>query len=776
MKLFRNSMPRSGLFLTLLCSYISIFMLPMLIGVFMFQQIQGNMIRDSNRVHLAMLEQVKIAAESQFNQLDKLMLQVAMNPRVQWVLGEGINDYYGSRQMDFLSVIQELGTVQNLNLFVWDVFVYLKNTDSVLTTTGKVDADTFFNELMIYDGKNAETIRADLFSGTRFRQYYPNVSVANRDGTKRVLAYVQSLPPGEGTQPKGYFVAFIHDQELRSLSKQAQQIDDGDIYIVNEHQQVLFSTAPSDQWEMDFMIDLPNGSGSREEIISGEARMLSYTTDQKGWAYISVVDKESLLADVHIIKERAMLLLLLCLVAGAFGSYVLAYRYYSPLREMVRSIRHSDDQIKQEGVNELDIIRKSIVRSFEENSRLSRTLSQHIPAFKSNFLSRLLAGQVTLNTIDDESLSFMDVRFEHDCYAVIIVHIDDCRQFVTEDTEKEWTLVRFVLSNLSSHLLSDDGYTIELGRNRLALLINCEEPLEDVVQRLDSFIRELKQAANERFRMQITIGVSDIHQGLDALPACYQEALEALDYHLIYGQDVIIYYRDVAQLQTLYYHYPPEQEAQMINLARSGDDAAADQLLDDIYQVNMAAGALSPDMGKLLFYDLMGTLMKIVKGLTLSESERAELTADSLRQLAECSTAEDMLVHTKQMYQKVCKVVLEAKTDRRHQLYNSMTVYIEQHVQDSNLSLTSMSEHFQLTPQYLSTFFKKYSGQNVTDFISRLRVRKAKTLLLTTTLTVSEIAQKIGYANEVGFIRLFKKMEGVTPGKYRDMAENEPNP
>lgn len=53
------------------------------------------------------------------------------------------------------------------------------------------------------------------------------------------------------------------------------------------------------------------------------------------------------------------------------------------------------------------------------------------------------------------------------------------------------------------------------------------------------------------------------------------------------------------------------------------------------------------------------------------------------------------------------------------------------------------------------------------DCIARLRMAKAKELLLTTDLHVSKIALQVGYASSGTFIRGFKKLEGVTPTQYR---------
>jgi YesN/AraC family two-component response regulator len=86
---------------------------------------------------------------------------------------------------------------------------------------------------------------------------------------------------------------------------------------------------------------------------------------------------------------------------------------------------------------------------------------------------------------------------------------------------------------------------------------------------------------------------------------------------------------------------------------------------------------------------------------------------------------------------------------------------------DPSLSLTSIADRFKITPQYVSMVFKRQKSENIKDFISKVKLDKAKELLTDSSMTMADIAQKLGYANELGVFRLFKKYEGITPGAYK---------
>lgn len=74
---------------------------------------------------------------------------------------------------------------------------------------------------------------------------------------------------------------------------------------------------------------------------------------------------------------------------------------------------------------------------------------------------------------------------------------------------------------------------------------------------------------------------------------------------------------------------------------------------------------------------------------------------------------------------------------------------------------------FHYNPDYLSYTFKKYTGKNLIKFVHRTRIDAAKGLLSSGELSIKETAFACGYTDEKYFIRVFRQMEGMTPGEYR---------
>jgi YesN/AraC family two-component response regulator len=95
--------------------------------------------------------------------------------------------------------------------------------------------------------------------------------------------------------------------------------------------------------------------------------------------------------------------------------------------------------------------------------------------------------------------------------------------------------------------------------------------------------------------------------------------------------------------------------------------------------------------------------------------------------------------------------------------------YVNEYYQDENLNISMIGEAFSMTPSYVSKLFKDLAGESLLDYINKTRLVQAKLLLISGKYTVSEISLKVGYNDVNTFHRIFKKFEGITPGRYREV-------
>ena len=84
------------------------------------------------------------------------------------------------------------------------------------------------------------------------------------------------------------------------------------------------------------------------------------------------------------------------------------------------------------------------------------------------------------------------------------------------------------------------------------------------------------------------------------------------------------------------------------------------------------------------------------------------------------------------------------------------------------VTLDELEEYFHLSKPYLSKYIKDKSGKTFGEIVKNVRMKKARTLLKSSNMTVENIAEKVGYQNVEHFNRLFKKKYGITPVQFRN--------
>jgi len=87
-----------------------------------------------------------------------------------------------------------------------------------------------------------------------------------------------------------------------------------------------------------------------------------------------------------------------------------------------------------------------------------------------------------------------------------------------------------------------------------------------------------------------------------------------------------------------------------------------------------------------------------------------------------------------------------------------------------NLSINDIANEVFLSPTYICLLFKQETGVTINDYMTAVRIRKAKELLACSGRKIYDICLSVGYTSPSYFTRLFKKSTGITPSEYRDMV------
>ena len=121
------------------------------------------------------------------------------------------------------------------------------------------------------------------------------------------------------------------------------------------------------------------------------------------------------------------------------------------------------------------------------------------------------------------------------------------------------------------------------------------------------------------------------------------------------------------------------------------------------------------------------------------------------------------------MREIICGVIEEISQDRKSmnlQVFEEALGYIDRNF-TKTIMLEDVAGHVHISTYYLSHGFKRFTGITFKEYLTKTRIKKAKKLLLTTDLSIGEIAKRVGYDDPTYFSRVFKNTEGIPPSKFK---------
>ena len=214
------------------------------------------------------------------------------------------------------------------------------------------------------------------------------------------------------------------------------------------------------------------------------------------------------------------------------------------------------------------------------------------------------------------------------------------------------------------------------------------------------------------------------------------------------------------------YNKVPELEEYMDNLRKSGDSIGA---RIDIVASNMVTGLGEPIFDR-LDADIAHAMMSInaVKGIEIGAD--AYVTKPFNMQVLK-SQIKQLISSREILFNKYFKGIkntdLSLQTSRDKQFITSVLNYINNNINNPNLSVESLADELFLSRSKLYRKIKFLTGDTATEFIRKIKLEKAKELLNTTDLTVSEISYKVGFSSPSYFTKCFKLHFGKIPKEYR---------
>ena len=258
----------------------------------------------------------------------------------------------------------------------------------------------------------------------------------------------------------------------------------------------------------------------------------------------------------------------------------------------------------------------------------------------------------------------------------------------------------------------------------------------------------------------ITIGNSAV--GIKHCESSYRSALDAIAYSFYLGQNTIICIADVEPANRSTDYYYSLQDEQLFNLVKAGNFEGARFLLHRMFR-SFAERNLSINEVQHICHSILVRLALCLLQCGQNPDFLFNKTnvLDIVRRHNSANDLEAFMIDTIDI---VTSNIAMNNSQKSRELITSIQEYIGA---NPKTSLTKIAEYLHHSPNYLSRIFSKETGSTIKNFIVDTRIACAKELLKSSSKSIGQIAEEVGYKNHQHFSTIFNKVTGMPPSDYR---------
>lgn len=401
----------------------------------------------------------------------------------------------------------------------------------------------------------------------------------------------------------------------------------------------------------------------------------------------------------------------------------------------------------------------------QEEASLRENVKTAMPFIQMSFVFDLISGRITDLEHFKERAVFLNLKTQPG--VALIVDIDNFKQLTCHEPEMKKQILKQRVYQTICDVLGDLALVTPFGSDNLVVLLGVDKILsaEETKKSVLETAQEIKETIAAKLNISVTVGIGRYYEDPREIYRSYNEAVSAQRQCFYLGGNQVIHIENVPYLNENLAHYPFHYERAVVDRVRCGErkqaKAALEKLLNEIFQ-----SKASIETVKACVLELLIVLSRSAVEGGANLDQLTLLNFDCINKLSDCSNKDKVAEWMNECIDNFMDNMLENRSSVNLRVVNKACEYIVANCQH-NLSLEEVAQTVHLSPFYFSRLFKKEKGYNFADFITRVRLNKAKKMLQNPDYTVVRIAAEVGYQDASYFCRVFRRECGMTPNQFR---------
>lgn len=632
--------------------------------------------------------------------------------------------------------------------YVDNIFIVIENKELVITKYGTCTRDIFFRKIksndkaLFYNALSESFItrylRADVY---HFDPFYG----------KRYLPFIyKPLTTGKNKSNTEFYLCALID--IDNLYKNINVNNDQNFYIVYNNEYIYASN-------QEYLPTIENIHNESNLVKQETGYVLCKKFTPNGLVYAKFCPIDDIVYQVSRINAILFFLMIAVLIIVVAISLFFSFKFNDPIAKITKEILSSSDSNIQSifnfstSLSEINLAITKLKAMYEENKRIGKELSHKNSLLKYYFTIAKLKNIHNIELDDDLSLNYTN-------YVVVVCKLlfkPDFYKKFENNQEKALDFLKHFLNNIISDNFTD-SITYQIENKQFISIINLhDKDRNDVIKTLNYAVELMM---NDKEYFTITLACSNKYNDTSQLNAAYSEAFNLIKYRKLTEEHQIVLKEDTLNSK---FYFSISQEKQISEAMFNNDKELMISLINKVLDENYTKNVSSYYFNKLTI-EIINNFVKVLNIMKIDPSEIFDLESmyEQLENFYIIDNYKDLLIDAVGKFSNY----ISKKKPANDYINDFIVNYINKNY-NQDISLDLLSEKLNLSPNYISAYFKINNGMNFLDYLHTVRINKAKELLKISTIKIQDIAAQTGYNSVHSFIRTFKRYTGKTPSKFR---------
>lgn len=664
-------------------------------------------------------------------------------------------------------IVEKLQNIVENNAFIRSIQLYVPLNDFVISSDRRIGkAQT----LLLDDLNDSQLQPGNVTEKSQF--------LLKREGPGSEIMYFYYNFPKEKKYKMGRLRVEVDVGALKNAVLN-QPIKSGGFFIINGSRELFFNSENEDLSDTvaNYVNDIwAEEYGYRTLYHEGHKYFFFHATSSvTGWKLVNFVNSDQLFAEKSFIYSVFLPLTVFFLSVCCMVTYLISKQLYDPMRKLVKLVpktRATDSVTSKwrwgDSPDEYDLIKNSYLQMMEQRDDMYAKISQAVPMVEDMYYQQMLRG----DHLKTDWHSFYDYmldlkKLSENQYAVIIFQFGQSGR--QEDMSALNKLVILQLQHVEQVVFNTEGLHLVVGLLSFAPDQDSEQGEQLCLKIAQDILSTTSLPTNGQ--VGITVGISRLCRGNEEIHSAYEQARTALQARFLLGNNRVISARNVQ-----YSHNPmtpsvrlffDEEIKKVVNAVSIGDAHAAQVQMDQFFASLQSAAQISTEKDVVMVFS---KLLDCVEKLETGPGGIDDARMVNKPILSSLETFEELREFVRASCLRVSDNIQSNAVTKNQYYVNKALSYVANNYSDSNISLSSAAEYVGISSAYLSKLFKTEYPQRFTAYVANYRVNKAKQLLAESE-SIKVTAKMVGFSSAQSFIRVFKKVEGITPGQYSEQIQ-----